>query len=125
MSNEEHAHYITLTQANLEALRKPQIDLIARQTQTYSSSATKKIHIERILAWQADEKAVARAAARAASRKARRLHTVLFDVFDTVVGPGMSDEETKVYEESLVQQKSPKPRRSAIWRTSATASAAR
>jgi hypothetical protein len=108
LSDEEHAHYLTLTQANLEALRKPQIDLIARQTQTYSSTATKKSHIERILNWQVAEKAAARASARAATRKARKLHKALFDAFDAVVRPEMTEEEAKVYEESLVQQKSPK-----------------
>jgi len=108
MSDEEHDHYLTLTQVNLEALRKPQIDLIARQTQTYSSTATKKCHIERILHWQATEKAAAKASARAATRRAQKLHKVLFDVFDAVVRPEMSEEEAKVYEESLAQQKSPK-----------------
>ena len=108
MSNEEHAHYLNFTQANFEALLKPQIDLIARQTQTYSSGATKKFHIERILAWQASEKAANKAMARAASRQSRKLHNALFDAFDAVVRPEMSEEEARVYEESLVQQKSPK-----------------
>jgi hypothetical protein len=108
MTEEEHASYLTLTQASLEALRKPQIDLIARQTQTYSSGTTKKSLIERILVWQATEKAAAKALARAARKQAGKLHDALFGAFDTVVRPGMNEEEAEVYEKSLVQQKSPK-----------------
>jgi len=108
MTNEERDHYLSLSRANLEALHKPQIDLIARQTKTYSSAATKKAHIERILGWQTTEKAAVRASARAAKRQSEKLHKVLFDAFDAVVKPEMSDDEAKSYEESLVQQHSPK-----------------
>ena len=108
MTNEERDHYLSLSRANLEALHKPQIDLIARQTKTYFSAATKKAHIERILGWQTTEKAAARASARAAKRQSEKLHKVLFDAFDAVVKPEMSDDEAKSYEESLVQQRSPK-----------------
>lgn len=108
MTKEEYTHYLSLTQANLEALRRQQIELIARQTRTYSSSATKKGHIERILAWQSSEKAAARASARAARRQSDKLHKALFQAFDEIIRPEMSEEEARVYEESLVQQNSPK-----------------
>ena len=36
------------------------------------------------------------------------MHKALFEAFDAVVRPEMSEEDARVYEESLVQQNSPK-----------------